>query len=87
MVIPRPPPPKPMTTEEILVSSPQQVFAVITLLVRLGQASSLEPMIKCLLEQRRTAAGSTTIHSTAVLDMLGEDGHSLLHWAAKRGKS
>jgi len=84
MVIPRPPPPKPMTTEEILVSSPQQVFAVITLLVRLGQASSLEPMIKCLLEQRRTAAGSTTIHSTAVLDMLGEDGHSLLHWAAKR---
>ena len=77
---PRPEPPKPMTTEE-LVSSPQkQVFAVLSMLVRLGPYASLEPMIKTLIEQRNAEV-------TKILDMLGDDGHSLLHWAAKRGET
>jgi hypothetical protein len=64
-----------MTTAELLESSPQQIFALVCALVRLGQFSALEPMVKALLEKRK---------DDQILDMLGEDGHSLLHWAAKR---
>lgn len=79
VAVPRPEPPKPMTTEELLSSAPKQVFTVLSMLVRLGPYASLEPMITTLIEQRKADA-------TGILDMLGDDGHSLLHWAAKRGE-
>jgi hypothetical protein len=75
MAPPRPAPPKPMTTQELLESPPKQIFALVCALVRLGQFSAFEPMVKALLEKRK---------DDRILDMLGEDGHSLLHWAAKR---
>ena len=57
-----------------------EVFKGVETLVRLGHYETLNPIIQALEERKGT-------ESSKILGLFGKDGHSLLHWAAKRGAS
>jgi len=64
-----------MPVEELLTSTVEDQQKAISSLIRLGTYVALEPLINALVD-----AGEVK----DVLDRLGEEGHSLVHWAAKR---
>ena len=71
--------PTPVSLEKMVELPQEEVYKGVATLVRLGHFETLDPIVKKIVESDRT-------DSDAILTTLGEDGHSLLHWAAKRGK-
>jgi ankyrin repeat protein len=85
--------------QDLLSGKPHDVLRAFTTLLRFGRFEAMQPLVEGLLLQQQqqdsegnnTASSdtSTTTTTTTTLKALLQDhdegGHSLLHWAAKRG--
>jgi hypothetical protein len=70
----------PPSDEELMNAPPEEIRTSLCTLIRLGgYEDAFVPMLDLVLEKRPSA-------QTEVLDALGEDHYSLLHWATKRGE-
>lgn len=71
---------KPPSDEEIIKASNEDVRTSLCTLIRLGGfKEAFEPLLKLILEKRPTAEAE-------ILNAVGIDHYTLLHWAAKRGE-
>jgi hypothetical protein len=68
----------PVPVENVLGWEPPAIFKRLAEIARRGTYEEFDPILKGL-----KAKGPETL--SAVLDRVGDDGPSLLHWAAKRG--
>jgi len=66
--------------EEVLAWESPLIFKRLSEIARTGSYEDFEPVIQGLKAQKNSKL-------LAVLDRTGDDGPSLLHWAAKRGTS
>jgi hypothetical protein len=64
--------------EQVLGWEPPAIFTRLSDIARRGTYDAFDPIIKGLKAQGPEAV-------SGVLDRVGDDGPSLLHWAAKRG--
>lgn len=68
----------PVPVEQVMGWEPPAIFKRLSDIARRGTYDAFDPIIKGLKAQGPEAV-------SGVLDRLGDDGPSLLHWAAKRG--
>jgi ankyrin repeat protein len=75
--------------QDILEGTPQELIKAFTTLLRFGRFEALEPLVEGLCSQHQQALqqekSSAQTKLQALLQGQDEGGHSLLHWAAKRG--
>ena len=64
--------------DEVITWEPALIFKRLSEITRIGSYDQFEPILARLKSQSNDSLSS-------VLDRVGDDGPSLLHWAAKRG--
>jgi ankyrin repeat protein len=71
---------KPPSEEELVNASNEDIRTSLCTLIRLGGfKDAFEPLLTLVLEKRPNAQAE-------ILNTVGNDHYTLLHWAAKRGK-
>lgn len=69
--------------QELLRAPAADQFRALAMLIRVGSYSALEDVLKGFMEQS-SDKDKNQQQLDALLQKLGDDGHSLVHWAAKR---
>lgn len=75
----------PLSVEELLQGSRAELSTTITTLLRYGRFEALEPLLHGLQQTSDNTNNNSNTKLSELLMAHDDQGHSLFHWAAKRG--